>query len=104
MIEIHRLAAAQKEEKEKAAKQKKAMQDKAIECVAQFEMELVDDGFHNTPLPRLRRIGGKSKDDLQFDGWVADRGKSDEDDVSGPDQPGSNVINDNDKVVDAELV
>jgi len=38
MIEIRRLAAEQKEEKEKAAKQKKAMQDKGIERLAQFEM------------------------------------------------------------------
>ena len=97
MIEVRRLAAEQKEEKEKAAKQKKAMQDKAIERVAQYEMKLADDGFNDTPLPRLRRIAGKSN--LQF----ADRGESDEDDVSGSDQPGSDVIDDND-VVDAGLV
>jgi hypothetical protein len=97
MIEVRRLAAEQKEEKEKAAKQKKAMQDKAIERVAQYEMKLADDGFNNTPLPRLRRIAGKSN--LQF----ADRGESDEDDVSGSDQPGSDVIEDND-VVDAGLI
>jgi len=92
MIEVRRLAAKQKEEKEKAAKQKKAMQDKAIERVAQYEMKLADDGFNDTPLPRLRRIAGKSN--LQF----ADHGESDEDDVSGPDQPGSDVIDDNDVV------
>jgi hypothetical protein len=98
MVEVHRLAAEQKEEKEKAAKQKKAMQDKAVERVAQLEKELVDDGFNDTPLPRPRRIAGKSS--LQF----ADRGESNEDDVSGPDQPGSDVIDDNDEVVDAGLV
>ncbi|KIM79460.1 hypothetical protein PILCRDRAFT_10296 [Piloderma croceum F 1598] len=97
MIEVRRLAAEQKEEKEKAVKQKKAMQDKAIERVAQYEMKLADDGFNDTPLPRLRRIAGKSN--LQF----ADRGESNEDDVSGSDQPGSDVIDDND-VVDAGLV
>jgi hypothetical protein len=35
---------------------------------------------------------------------AADHRESDEDDVSGLDQSGSDVINDNDKVVDAELV
>jgi hypothetical protein len=40
------------------------------------------------PLLRLRRIAGKSK----------------RDNVSGPDQPGSDAIDDSDKVVDAELV
>jgi hypothetical protein len=92
MIEVHRLAAEQKEEKEKAAKHKKAIQDKAIECVAQYEMKLADDGFNNTSLPHLRRITGRSN--LQF----ADHSKSDEDDVSGSDQPGSDVIDDNDMV------
>jgi len=97
MVEVRRLAAEQKEEKEKAAKQKKAMQDKAVERVAQLEKELVDDGFNDTPLPRPRRIAGKSS--LQF----ADRGESNEDDVSGPNQPGSDVIDDNDEVVIAKL-
>ena len=97
MIEVHRLAAEQKEEKEKAAKQKKAMQDKAIERVAQYEMKLADDGFNDTPLPRLRRIAAKSN--LQF----ADHGESDDDDVSRSDQPGSDVIDDND-IVDPGLV
>jgi len=97
MIEVHRLAAEQKEEKEKAAKQKKAMQDKAIEHVAQYEMKLADDGFNDTPLPRLCRIAAKSN--LQF----ADHGKSDDDDVSRSNQPGSDVINDN-NMVDAGLV
>jgi uncharacterized surface anchored protein len=53
------------------------------------------------PLPHLCSIAGKSKGDLQL---VADCGKSNVDDINGFNQPGSDVINDNDKMVDAELV
>ena len=41
---------------------------------------------------------------LQFDRLVADRGESDEDYVSGPDHYGTDVIDDNNEVVNAELV
>jgi len=49
---------------------------------------LIGSDTPKTPLLRLRRIAGKSK----------------RDNVSGPDQPGSDAIDDSDKVVDAELV
>jgi len=103
MIEVRRQQAEQKERKEEAARQKKVVQDKAIDRIAQFEMELANDAYNDTPLPRNRRIleGG-----LQFDRAVADHRESDEDygvsdnGASGPDERGSDVIDD-DEVVDA---
>jgi hypothetical protein len=102
MIEVRRQQAEQKERKEEAAKQKKVVQDKAIDRVAQLEMELANDAYNDTPLPRNRRILGGG---LQFDRAVADHRESDQDygvddGASGPDQPGSDVIDD-EEVMDA---
>jgi len=104
MIEVRRQQAEQKERKEEAARQKKVVQDKAIDRVAQFEMELANDAYNDTPLPRNRRI---LEEGLQFDRAVADHRESDEDygvddGASGPDERGSDVIDDDElEVMDA---
>jgi hypothetical protein len=102
MIEVHRQQAEQKARKEEAARQKKVVQDKAIDRIAQFEMELANDAYNDTPLPRNCRI---LEEGLQFNHAVADHCESDQDygvdnGASGPDEPGSDVIDD-EEVVDA---
>jgi hypothetical protein len=73
MIEVRKQEAEQKRRKEEVERQKQAAQDKAVDRVAQFEMELADDAFNDTPLPRNRRA-------LQFDLAVVDQRESDQDD------------------------
>jgi hypothetical protein len=71
MIEIRRQEAEQKEKKKEAARQKKIKQDEAIDRVAQFEMELANDTYNDTPLPRNRKTVERSKGG--FDYVVADQ-------------------------------
>ena len=73
MLEVRRQEAEQKRRKEEAERQKQAAQDKAVDRVAQFEMELIDDAFDDTPLPHKRKV-------LQFNRAVVDQRESDQDD------------------------
>jgi hypothetical protein len=70
MIQVHRQEAEQKRWNEEAERQKQAVQDKAVNHV---EMELIDDVFDDTPLPRNHK-------GLQFNCAVVDQHKSDQDD------------------------
>ena len=106
MMEIRRQEEEQKKTKEEAARQKMAAQDKAIDRVAQFEAELANDTYNNTPLPRNRRILGRSTG-LQVAHVVADHGESDQDDgvddgAGGPDQRGSDVSDDGEVADDGD--
>jgi len=80
----------QKKTKEEAARQKMTVQDKAIDCIAQFEEELANNTYNNMPLPRNHRILGRSTGGPQVAHVVADHGESDQDDgvddsAGGPD-------------------
>jgi hypothetical protein len=55
MIEVRRQEAEQKRRKEDAEMQKKAERDKAVDHVAQYEMQLANDAYNDTPLPRNHR-------------------------------------------------
>ena len=106
MMEICRQEEEQKKTKEEAARQKMAAQDKAIDRVAQFEAELANDTYNNTPLPRNHRILGRSTG-LQVAHVVADHGESDQDDgvddgAGGPDQRGSDVSDDGEVADDGD--
>jgi hypothetical protein len=55
MIEVRRQEAEQKRRKEEAEMQKKVERAKAVDRVARYEMELANDAYNDTPLPRNRR-------------------------------------------------
>jgi hypothetical protein len=76
MIEVHKQEVEQKWRKEDAEMQKKARWDKAINHIAQYKMQLVNDVYNDTPLPHNHR-------GLQSDA-VVDHHDSDQDDDNSP--------------------